>query len=176
MFTVHHLFSMFGFALGLALSLRLLRQQNRPSVTYAWLLVMALVPYVGVPLYLLFAGRKLRRRVSAKGRLTGDADVTPGVPAGLGAEIERLLVSEGLPAATTGNALQLLPDGESAYRALRRQIEGASRSIHVSTFILGRDAVGRDLVALLAARAEEGLEVRLLVDALGSLITSQLVV
>ncbi|MBC8008501.1 MAG: cardiolipin synthase, partial [Burkholderiales bacterium] len=45
--------------------------------------------------------------------------------------------------------------------------------IHIATFILGRDKVGRRLVELLAKRAREGIQVRLQLDALGCFFSSR---
>ena len=63
--------------------------------------------------------------------------------------------------------MRLLRDGEDAYSELERQILAARHTIHIATFILGRDAVGRRVVQLLARRAREGVRVRLQLDALG---------
>ena len=69
-----------------------------------------------------------------------------------------------------GNRFRLLGDrdGQSTLEELRRQIKGAKRRISLSTYILSDDAVGREIVSLLTARAKAGVEVRLLVDAIGS--------
>src|SRR5262249_2400951 len=55
-----------GFALALVLLAHLLRQRRSPSSTIAWLLVILLLPYLGVPLYLMFGGRKMRRMAGRK--------------------------------------------------------------------------------------------------------------
>lgn len=69
-----------------------------------------------------------------------------------------------------GNRLEVLadPEGRDTLAALRAGILGARRRIAVGTYILADDAVGREIVALLARRAREGVEVRLLMDAIGS--------
>jgi len=69
-----------------------------------------------------------------------------------------------------GNRFHLLGDrhGRDTLQALRTQIRGAKRRISLSTYILANDGVGREIVALLTAKAKEGVEVRLLVDAIGS--------
>jgi cardiolipin synthase len=59
-----------GFLLALLLVARLMSQKKAPANTFAWLLVIILLPYVGVPLYLMFGGRKLRRLAARKARLT----------------------------------------------------------------------------------------------------------
>jgi cardiolipin synthase A/B len=59
-------------------------------------------------------------------------------------------------------------DGAEAHAALVGGIRRARRRIFIGTYILANDAVGRALVRLLAERAREGVEVRVLVDAVGS--------
>src|SRR6185369_5106844 len=66
---VAHLLTVSGFILAFFLVARLLAEKRQPSNTFAWLLVIVLVPYVGVPLYLLFGGRKLQRLIAGKSRL-----------------------------------------------------------------------------------------------------------
>ena len=55
-----------GFLLALVLMAGLLRQRRSPSSTIAWLLVILLLPYIGVPLYIMFGGRKMRRMARRK--------------------------------------------------------------------------------------------------------------
>jgi cardiolipin synthase len=156
-----------GFALALVLLAHLVGQQRSPSSTMAWLLVILLLPYVGVPLYLMFGGRKMRRMAGRKAQvyLSGSGDA--GRPL-LGGMAERLLNSYGVPPASTGNRLMLVATGEEAYRQLCRGIDEAVSSIDITTFILGTDLVGRALVERLARRAREGVTVRLLLDSVGS--------
>jgi cardiolipin synthase len=47
-------------------------------------------------------------------------------------------------------------------------IDGAKRSIHIETYVLKADATGTAILDRLITRAKEGLEVRLLIDGLGS--------
>jgi cardiolipin synthase len=157
----------FGFGLALVLLAHLLRQQRSPSSTIAWLLVILLLPYVGVPLYLMFGGRKMRRMARRKKQVyrAGAAD-HPGQPAE--GAVQRILQSFGVPPATSGNRLRLIASGEEAYRELCQAIDEAQRSIDITTYILGTDEVGRALVERLARRAAEGVDVRLLLDSVGS--------
>ena len=60
------LFSIAGFVLAFFLVARLMSEKRAPANTFAWLLVIVLLPYVGVPLFLLFGGRKLRKLAERK--------------------------------------------------------------------------------------------------------------
>jgi hypothetical protein len=85
-------------------------------------------------------------------------------------EVNRVAWSLAEPAESRGNAVRLLGDrqGRDTLETLREEILTARRRIHIATYILSPDEVGREIVSLLARRAREGLEVRLLVDAVGS--------
>jgi len=81
-----HLLTVGGFLLAVFLIARLMSEKRQPGNTMAWLLVIVLIPYVGVPLYLLLGGRKLRRLAARKSRLSpvpsDAAAVTSAVAAG----------------------------------------------------------------------------------------------
>jgi cardiolipin synthase len=155
-----------GFLLALVLLAHLLNSKRPRSSTIAWLVTIVLVPYLGVPLYLMFGGRKIKRMAGRKEMVYARSDGSD--EGGFGGGTERLLRSFGVPPATVGNRVTLVTSGEEAYRQLVRIIDEAERSIHITTYILGRDAVGYEIVALLTRRAAEGLEVRLLLDDVGS--------
>lgn len=158
-----------GFLIALALIAHLIRQPRPPTATIAWLLAIVLMPYVGVPLFLLLGGRKMRNLAQQKARVTLDtpsaARVPPSNPP------ERLLFAHGIPAATGDNRLVLHETAKANYSALVEIIEAAATSIDISVFILHPDIVGRDILARLTQRAAEGVRVRLLLDGVGSLHT-----
>jgi len=155
-----------GFLLALVLSAQVLRARRPVATTISWLLVIVLLPWVGVPLYLTFGGRKVRRLAGKKAKVYGATE--PGAEGPIGGAVERVLRSFGVPPATAGNRVRLVTDGQDAYRHLLRIIDGAELTLHVTTYVLGRDAVGAAIVARLTARAAAGVEVRLLIDDLGS--------
>ncbi len=72
-----------------------------------------------------------------------------------------------------GNRVGLLIDGPDSYAAMLDAIAGASRWIHFENYIIRSDSAGRRFAEQLAARAREGLHVRVLYDAIGSLYTSR---
>jgi cardiolipin synthase len=159
-------FTHVGFLLALIFLAHLLRQRRSPSSTIAWLLVILLLPYVGVPLYLMFGGRKMRRMALRKGRIYHRP------AAGLGGEhagmVDQLLAAYGVPPASAGNRLELVTDGTVAYERVLRLIEEARSTIHITTYILGRDAGSKALIKRLTQSASEGVTVRLLLDDVGS--------
>ena len=74
-----HLLLLCGFILAVPVIARMIRQRRSPAGTLAWLLVIVLVPYVGIPLYLALGGRKMRRLATSKAELKL-ADCTQPLP------------------------------------------------------------------------------------------------
>jgi cardiolipin synthase len=142
-----------------------LHQRRHPSAAIGWVLFMLLLPYVALPLYLLFGTRKLTRTVrsSPAARTAQPIDDEDAWPAQTAAAV-------GQPRPTTYRALNIHADGSESLRALLEVIEGAQHSLDLCTFILGRDAVGAAVSAHLVAQAGAGLRVRLLLDGMGRML------
>jgi len=69
------------------------------------------------------------------------------------------------------DACRVLDSGPAIYAAELDAIRRARRSIHIEAFIFHADAVGRRFLAALTERAQAGVTVRVLVDAVGSMLT-----
>ncbi|HEU4525791.1 MAG TPA: phospholipase D-like domain-containing protein [Gemmatimonadales bacterium] len=72
-----------------------------------------------------------------------------------------------------GNRVELLIDGRDTYAAMLDLIARASRWIHFENYIIRSDTEGWRFSEALAARARDGLPVRVLYDAVGSMFTSR---
>lgn len=67
-----------------------------------------------------------------------------------------------------GNIVTLLPSAREKYADMFAFIEKAERYVHLEYFIFHDDSIGTALLHLLRRKVEEGLEVRLIVDAYGN--------
>jgi cardiolipin synthase len=152
---------------------RALPQRRDPSAAIAWVVALALLPYVAIPLYLLFGSRKLLMR-------DAPALLPPIAPAGAGDDeaaslwARRLGRSMGLAPAAPYEALQIHADGAEARRAVLEVIESATATLDVCTFILARDRLGDEIAAALRNKAEQGVRVRLLIDGIGAWLAGRL--
>jgi len=66
-----------------------------------------------------------------------------------------------------GNRMQLLENGDGFFPLLLRDVAAARQSIHIESYIWWKGAICDEVAAALAAKARQGVEVRLLVDASG---------
>jgi cardiolipin synthase len=157
---VTHLLSIVGFVMAVIVIAVIVVQRRAPGTTFAWLLAIVLIPYVGVPLYLVFGGRKVKTD-AAKQRLY--------VPA---PELEKddtfggMLCASGAPPPREGSSFELFTTGEQAFAQIIATLEAATKSIHISTLILGADEVGDAVLAVLERKARAGVEVCVLLDSL----------
>nr|WP_229377581.1 phospholipase D-like domain-containing protein [Streptomyces sp. VRA16 Mangrove soil] len=71
-------------------------------------------------------------------------------------------------AATEGNALTPLRNGDEIFPAMLAAVHGARHTVDMMTFVYWRGEVARDFAHALAARARAGVRVRLLLDGFGS--------
>lgn len=143
--------------LGLLIVSNLLQQKRAPSYTFAWVLLLLFIPLLGIPLYFFFGGRKSERLVRHKKHALEIAAQAAETPTSYLAQSH-----------WSGNAFSLLGNGVDTYKELCKQIKNAKKSIYIMSYIIKSDEIGREIVRLLAEKARQGLEVKLLLDALGS--------
>ncbi|MCB2147314.1 MAG: PLDc N-terminal domain-containing protein [Deltaproteobacteria bacterium] len=166
-----HLLPSLGFILALALLSHILRERRPPTSTLAWLMAIIFIPYLGVPLYLIFGGRKMLDKAGTKPELAQDRSRPLN-----DAHIRDAVLLEpdsGISPPSANNRVTFLFKGEQAFETIVDLIHQASHSIFVATFILGKDETGSAIVHALAEKASQGLTVCLLLDALGSVRISQ---
>ena len=140
------------------LTTRVERERRPPSIAIAWVLGMIAVPYLALPIYLLFGRRKLPRKVLS----------WSGIGSHCAHWAEDLIESFGLaPCAPSSVRFHL--DGVDSAAALFATMSGATRRLDICTYILGNDAFGWEAMQLLMERARSGVQVRLLIDGVGAL-------
>jgi cardiolipin synthase len=72
---------------------------------------------------------------------------------------------------TTGNDVQLLQDGPATYQAMFAAIDAAADHINMETYILNDDDVGQRFAQALIAKQQQGVQVNLIRDSVGTLDT-----
>lgn len=67
-----------------------------------------------------------------------------------------------------GNRARLLNNGDAFFPAMLEAIRNARHSVNIELYIFARGRIGEQMTAALCAKAREGVQVRVLVDAMGS--------
>jgi cardiolipin synthase len=150
--------------------------------TVAWVGLIWLVPFAGAVLYWSFGINRIRRRARRlrEGIKGPDAPPSPACcppdsleralpPASRHlAGLERLLEGVVETPLVSGNRVEPLQDGDAAYPAMLEAIDGASASLALSSYIFNHDRAGREFAERLDRAARRGVEVRVLIDAVGA--------
>jgi cardiolipin synthase len=162
--SVHGLLTALGLLI-YVLTTHTMQQRRAPAAAISWVLAIALIPYVGLPLYLLFGTRKLRYAGSPT------LDKTP--VHGLQSEDawpRKLAASMGQPPVASYQNLCVHADGKKALHSLWEVIDSAERELVLCTFILGNDPMGKELINRLIDKAHAGVNIRLLLDGFGRIL------
>ena len=147
---------------------------------FAWLLVIAVLPVVGLALYLMF-GINYRHhwifnRRHQRYRDIFEAGTTPELnrilfghdnEAQIREEfrpLARLLGAESYPSVTSGNDLEIITNGQRKFDLLCQDILAAKESIHIEYFHFGNDKGSKAIKQLLMQKAHEGVKVRFLYE------------
>lgn len=155
---------------GMALALHALGRNHSPQGTIAWMLALLLLPWAGVPLYLVLGAARIRRHTSIR---RGRENIRAFLRYHGAWESPTSLLSRTLSNCTgyapcTGNDMKLLQDGNDTYRELLQSIHQAQHSILLEFFIIRNDRVGITLRKALEERSRAGVRVYVIYDEVGS--------
>ena len=144
--------------------LHMLYRRRTPTSIVAWLLSIIFLPYIAIPLYFLIGSRK--RKHHKKSFIVMNTDNRPMCQ--YSSPIDAVLKNDGIPSASCQNTMELCTDGVEAYKIIMKEIEQAKDSIYICTYILDYDEATKPLFKLLLKKAKEGLDIKILIDAIGS--------
>lgn len=156
----------------------LLQRRGQALSALAWILCLVGVPYLGVLLWWGIGRTHLKRK--RRKRRTARLTVTKGFvtlrPAAGEETPDAFLASFRFPAEDAGgifspaggNRVRLLVDGAQTYAAIGEMIASARHHVHCLFYIWEKDATGARFRDLLAQKAREGVQVRVLLDAMGA--------
>lgn len=163
-FIVVYLFFVVGFILFLTSLLHMIYQKRTPTSMIAWLLAIILLPHLAVPFYFFIGNRK---RVNKKYKPIVNMHKVYTEPS-KDNPIAGILRFSGLPSSSFDNHYEIITDDVKAYEKLISNIRNARSSIYLCTYVFKHDAMTKSLIEELSIKANSGVEVKLLIDTLGS--------
>lgn len=159
-------------------------ERKNPSATLAWILVLFFLPILGAVLYFLlsqnFASKKLFELTKYEKEIIQDpldeqlAAIKNGTFSFINESEVRwkdmIHMHQVYSKAylTQDNKVQILTDGKHMFESLISDIMEAKEYINIEYFIVKNDNTGRALIDALTMKAQQGVEVRFVVDAMGS--------
>lgn len=164
-------------------SIHVLRTKEEVRSAISWLGLMWLAPVFGLLAYMLFGVSRIRRRARLSRQKRGLAartgamtdPVGPNLSAAIPNPSNRWRAHDRLSGRVCGSPLALgneidpLKGGREAYDAMIEAIDSAKHTVALTTYIFQADQAGRRFVSALTRAHERGVQVRVLVDAVGNL-------
>ena len=135
-----------------------IEQQREPVWSFAWIMAVLFIPVVGLLLFILIGYRPARKRLVAPPRIERSERI-PFIT---------LLENNSDAKLALHNNLDVLHNGDQTFASIVKALESARDSIHIEYYIFCEDKVGNYIAELLEKKAREGIEVRLIFDAVGS--------
>jgi cardiolipin synthase len=145
----------------------------------AWCLLVFFVPLFGSIFFVLFGYQHIHRPLKKKRKhkqifglthaaLAGEMGFGSDEPSSAWKGLSSLASRFGAFPICGGNQVVFFHEGVSAMKAIQEAISAARHHVHLEYFIVQADETGRALLELLTKKAKEGVQVRLMYDAMGS--------
>ena len=161
-------------------------ERKKPSSVISWAIIMLIFPILGLILYCLIGGslsfktRRMLKRKAVRSKELKElvnkqkALIQSDKVSATGVESKyKQLIMHNLNTCdsmlTHNNKVKFFTTGLEKIDALLEDIENAKKSINVCYYIFATDNIGMIVLKKLIEKANQGVEVNLLVDAVGSL-------
>lgn len=152
-----------------------LMENRQPMKTVAWLLVLSFLPVLGIILYFIFGQNIRKERHINKHSLDpftrqSMLEYTEQKNLELPEEHEQLIqlfTNQNLSLPFVNNEVEFYTSGRQFFPVLLSAIREARHHIHLDTYIIDNDSLGNQFADALIAKAQEGVEVRLIYDDVG---------
>ena len=174
------LFFIFDLVLRVSLSIRVIMSKKKYGVSYAWLVVILLIPIVGCVVYLLFGEsrlpeKRIKRSQTARKYyhhwLQNLSRRSPVNWEHLSPELEKIHLHAvnlvGIPA-MANNKLELLQETEDIHSRIINDINNAKSTCHLQFYIWQEGGLVEEITNSLIDASKRGVTCRLLLDAIGS--------
>ena len=154
-------------------------ERKEPNTTWAWLVILLVLPGIGFIIYLLLGQNLSRQKIFREKKVTDEKKSKELLERFNEEKRNRNIAEEFIDLIkmnynnsgavyTSGNKVDTFINGEEKFKALIDDIRSAKKFIHIEYYIFRMDALGKTIIHELHKKVEEGVEVRLLVDGMGS--------
>ncbi|CCY64410.1 cardiolipin synthase [Prevotella sp. CAG:1124] len=155
--------------------LTVLMDNRQPAKTMAWVMVLIFIPVIGIVLYFFFGQNTRKEKFISRqsmDQLTKRSMLEFAEQQNLVLPDEHsvlinLFKTQNWALPFKNNTTDILTDGTDFFISLLRDIGQATHHIHLETYIICDDPLGRLLADALADKARQGVEVRFIYDDVG---------
>lgn len=153
----------------------ILMDNRQPAKTMAWVMVLSFIPVIGIIVYFFFGQNFRKERIISQrslDELTKRSMLEFAEQRNLhlpekSRQLLKLFANQSMALPFKDNSVDIYTDGYDLFLSLLRDIGRAQDHIHIDTYIIENDALGRLICDALIDKARQGVEVRLIYDDVG---------
>ncbi len=178
-----------NYVLALSAVATILFKRLNPTKTLSYIIVLLVFPFIGLLVYYLFGQEYRKSKIFSRKNVLNQS-VVKKIQEELELDTKKieevdqlldeksklipLLYNSEKSKMTINNKVELIKDGDAKFKLLFEDIKKAEHHIHLEYFIIKDDNIGTELLNLLCEKSKEGINVRIVIDDVGSNISPKM--
>ena len=178
-----------NYVIALSAVVTILLKKLNPTKALSYIIGLLALPFLGLIVYYLFGQEYRKTKIFSRKHVLNQSIVkkiqdqlelntkeisTVDELLDQKSKLIPLLYNSEKSKLTLNNDVILIKNGDDKFNLLFKDIHEAKHHIHLEYFIIKDDTIGTELLNLLCEKAKEGLEIRIVIDDVGSSITSKM--
>ena len=179
----------FNYIISISVVITILLKNINPTKTLSYIIVLVFFPFFGLVVYYFFGQEYRKNKIFGKKHI-----LNKNVVKSINKELEltnrdikkidkylddkvklvKLLYSSDAEPLTLKNDVKILKNGVEKFQKLIKDLRAAKHHIHMEYYIIKDDDLGTEVLNILCEKSNEGIEVKLIYDAVGSKISSKM--
>ncbi|WP_218841521.1 cardiolipin synthase [Winogradskyella undariae] len=179
----------FNYALALSAVATILLKKLNPTKALSYIIGLLALPFLGLIVYYLFGQEYRKTKIFSRKNVLNQT-IIKKIQDQLELDTKEinevddlldqksklipLLYNSEKSKLTINNEVKLIKNGDDKFKLLFKDIKEAKDHIHLEYFVIQDDQIGTELLNLLCEKSREGLEIRIVIDDVGSSISSKM--
>ena len=163
----------------------IIKDKRDPVKSNAWIVLILTLPFVGFIIYMLFGQNYRRRKILTRKfeatelehiKIVKSQRAEFSIHSNIknndiekNRQIITLLLNNSRSPLTYNNHIEILNDGIDTFDKIIYELQNAKHFIHIEYYIIKDDEIGNTIADILIEKVQEGVEVRMIYDDVGSI-------
>ena len=172
-----------NYAIALSAVVTILHKKLNPTKALSYIIGLLALPFLGLIVYYLFGQEYRKTKIFSRKHVLNQS-IVKKIQEQLELDTKEINVVDDLldqksklipllynsekSKLTINNDVKLIKNGDNKFKLLLKDLKEAQHHIHLEYFVIKDDKIGTEVLNLLCEKANEGLEVRIVIDDVGS--------
>jgi cardiolipin synthase len=178
-----------NYVLAISAVFTILFKKVNPTKTLSYIIVLLVFPFIGLLVYYLFGQEYRKSKIFSRKNVLNQS-VVKQIQNDLELDIKTiekvdelleeksklipLLYNSEKSKLTVKNEVELIKNGDDKFKLLLKDLKEATHHIHLEYFIFKDDTIGTEVLNVLCEKAQSGLQIKIVIDDVGSSISSKM--